>query len=363
MKKQIPAPSHWQDFEDLCETLFGEVWDCKLSITKHGRSGQKQQGVDVYAIPKGEHGYYGIQCKGKDNNFGKNLTIKEIDKEISKALEFIPKLKVFIFATTAPKDGRIEEYIRTKNIESIKNGNFQILIKAWEDLADLIRKNERTYKSYMLNKQFEEQNSVSLTFNGETHPTIKPKFKKIITHHTLEKHLDIEKHFSSSPINRMPISFFEPSEINHTWCSVEMEFTNTGSIILENWEIFMKIESGARKIIDDEPTGIQAISMNLAKYRKLFVNDDDKTIQYIPLENKPLVPKKNRIFKWHFLPENDAEEIKISWKILSSCFNLESETTILLQKEFEIIEKYITVANKKLVSVEEVVTDLIKVSI
>jgi len=66
MKKSIRKPENWQDFENLCKKLWGEIWDC-AEIKKNGRSGQNQQGVDVYGIPKFDTEYYGIQCKGKDD--------------------------------------------------------------------------------------------------------------------------------------------------------------------------------------------------------------------------------------------------------------------------------------------------------
>ena len=97
---QIKKPEHWQDFEKLCKKLWGEIWDCPNTIKRNGRSGQKQNGVDVYGIPKGETQYYGIQCKGKDEYTNSTLTYKEIDEEIQKAESFKPKLKCFIFATT-----------------------------------------------------------------------------------------------------------------------------------------------------------------------------------------------------------------------------------------------------------------------
>ena len=63
-KKHLRKPENWEDFENLCKKLWGEIWDCK-EIKKNGRKGQTQDGVDVYGIPKGEVSYYGIQCKGK----------------------------------------------------------------------------------------------------------------------------------------------------------------------------------------------------------------------------------------------------------------------------------------------------------
>lgn len=54
----IKKPENWQDFESLCKKLWGEIWNCSDTIKKNGRSGQKQHGVDIYGVPKGEKQYY-----------------------------------------------------------------------------------------------------------------------------------------------------------------------------------------------------------------------------------------------------------------------------------------------------------------
>ena len=91
---QLKKPSNWQDFETLCKLLWGEVWRCEDSIKRHGRQGQNQHGVDVYAYIEKYKGYCGIQCKGKDDYTDAQLIEDEIDREIEKAKTFEPKLKL-----------------------------------------------------------------------------------------------------------------------------------------------------------------------------------------------------------------------------------------------------------------------------
>lgn len=153
MKKIIPKPVNWQDFESLCKKLYGEIWQCQSTISKNGRNGQSQNGVDIYGIPKGENEYFGIQCKGKDDYAKTELTEAEIDNEIENAKKFQPKLKQFIIATTGNKDAKIEEFVRKKNVDSRANGGFEIVVRHWEDLADLIEENQVTFDWYVSGKQ------------------------------------------------------------------------------------------------------------------------------------------------------------------------------------------------------------------
>lgn len=43
MKKQIPKPSNWKDFEDVCTELWGNIWKIPHEIAQNGRDGQAQQ--------------------------------------------------------------------------------------------------------------------------------------------------------------------------------------------------------------------------------------------------------------------------------------------------------------------------------
>ena len=134
IEKQIQKPKNWKDFERLCKNLYGELWNCKDTIKMHGRNGQAQYGVDVYANPQGT-GYWGIQCKGKDEYTHKQLTKEEIDEEVSRAKNFKPSLKKFFFATTANSDTKIEEYIRMKCDENLSQDSFPVFVKFWDDIV------------------------------------------------------------------------------------------------------------------------------------------------------------------------------------------------------------------------------------
>lgn len=146
--QSLRRPSNWQDFESLCKKLWGEIWMCP-EIKKNGRAGQNQNGVDIYGVPFSEIGYYGIQCKGKDEYTNKQFDAKEIIEEIAKAKEFLPPLRKLYFATTAVKDAKIEEFIRMRNIEHQSKGLFEIHLFSWEDIVELIDENKATHYWYI----------------------------------------------------------------------------------------------------------------------------------------------------------------------------------------------------------------------
>jgi hypothetical protein len=139
---QIRPPKNWQTFEDLCLEIFRTVWK-DPTAKKNGREGQPQHGTDVYGYPAGEDGALsGVQCKGKNANYGAAVTERELRKEIEKAKKFNPGLKSWILATTAPNNERIEEIARQITVEHQAAGLFKVEVFGWGDLETFIRKDQ-----------------------------------------------------------------------------------------------------------------------------------------------------------------------------------------------------------------------------
>jgi len=137
-EKQILPPKSWELFEELCLVLFRAIWQ-DPAAQKNGRRGQSQHGVDIFGEP-GKIGnvFHGIQCKGKDAGYGSILTTDEIDREVVKAERFTPAIKDLIFATTAPRDTRLQEYARSLSKTRADRGVFTVHVLAWEDIQSLL---------------------------------------------------------------------------------------------------------------------------------------------------------------------------------------------------------------------------------
>lgn len=136
--KQIAPPRDWAVFEDLCLAIFRNEWNDALAL-KNGRIGQPQHGVDVYGSPSSQRDvFYGVQCKGKDRNFGAKATVRELKDELAKADMFVPKLEHWVYATTATKDGKLQAAAREISAERAGRGLFQVAALGWEDIQSLL---------------------------------------------------------------------------------------------------------------------------------------------------------------------------------------------------------------------------------
>ncbi|WP_116799794.1 hypothetical protein [Pseudomonas syringae] len=136
----MPPPANWQDFQ----TLMGDVARSKYvgeSVQEYGRQGQRQDGVDVYATDILEK-CIGIQCKETKNP---SLTIKHVDDEIIKARKFTPALDLFIIATTARADARLQNHVNLLN--STGTIKFKVQLWFWDEINQFINRSHAVMSS------------------------------------------------------------------------------------------------------------------------------------------------------------------------------------------------------------------------
>ena len=97
-------PKTWEDFENIWCDLLREEWN-DPNITRNGRQGQKQHGVDIYGRREGGPGYIGVRCKL--HQLGRKLTRKEFKECIEDAETFKPPLEELLIVTTGQKDAKL----------------------------------------------------------------------------------------------------------------------------------------------------------------------------------------------------------------------------------------------------------------
>lgn len=331
--KSLPKPQNWQDFETLCKKLWGEIWDCP-EIKKNGRQGQTQNGVDVCGMPKGETGYYGIQCKGKDEYIGKNFTPKEIDKEIEKAKNFTPKLKKLYFATTAEKDSKIEEYIRQSNLKNLAEGLFEVHLYCWGDIVELIFENQNTYNYYVNSLNFKDNYSAELNFyNNSSILELSPKFRK----DTIIKIGKAAERYNprTNILDLLGPSFGSKKEkINASLNQVRLRLKNTGKSDIINFKILIEFDGEVTDIVEDNSR------LNVKKIISqsgINIQKEEKRLEIIP-SKKILVGDEDFFFEEFYVKTPPYKsELKLKWKLLSS--NFKTEGILLIIVDPEIIEK------------------------
>lgn len=351
MKQQLRKPENWQDFEELCQVLWGDIWQCP-EIRRNGRSGQKQDGIDIYGIPKGEMGYYGIQCKGKDENLNAKLSENEVDREIEKAKSFKPKLRKLYFATTSNKDVYIEEYVRIKDIECREQGLFEVHLFSWEDIVNLIDQSQRAHDWYVKKLKFKLHFSASFTFdNGSDKIHFTPKLFR--TFHSFKpqgpfEHIAEGKNYIMIPMPEDYHGMFykhkkrslSPQPINYQ--SFGETYENKSSILFG-----FKLKNTGDKAIEDFKVEFLvkgSFSLEVVSKRKSYIDLASYTYDVQITDSvRGLFEPKSRILIQDDSTKSDIlcirptieeeQAIVIEWKLLARDFNTKGELVINIAPE------------------------------
>lgn len=355
--KTLRRPANWEDFETLCKKLWGEIWSCP-EITKNGRRGQSQNGVDISGIPLGEDKYYGIQSKGKDEYTNKQFTEDEIMKEIEKAKLFQPPLKKLYFATTAVKDAGIEEIVRKINIKNREEGLFEVHIFSWEDIVDLIDENKQTHDWYLKNQNYKTTKSVLVTFQDSlTELIINPKFRRTVTLYRLRIEIESRQKngkpdlydkqlrsilFLDNQNLKLALPNFMQTKVNLSYCSFYFQIHNTGLDPIEEYKLLFEFEGEVQDLKDPNDRVTSLTTLSTTRYfSDVELCTDPMSGKVIPhnalLVGEDIYNSDEIIIK----PMPKEYEITINWKLISKDYRDGGKLKLIVKPDIE--RKYKTV--------------------
>lgn len=140
----LPKPKNWQDIENHTCVLIACVLN-DPSTQKNGRSGQKQNGVDIYGYRR-DGCLVGVQCKLK---YEEQVTAEELRTEVEKAKNFKPEIAEFRLITTAPRDQQIQESARLLTAELAKTDRpILVSVWGWEDIEGHASKHAEAWRAF-----------------------------------------------------------------------------------------------------------------------------------------------------------------------------------------------------------------------
>lgn len=139
---RLNTPKSWDEFEDICKSSFQLRWG-NPNLHRNGRSGQKQDGVDIYGHDSFDL-FVGIQCKNTVSNIDANT----IDEEIVKAEMFEPPLTALYIATTAPRDTALQSHVRKINAARQILNKFLVSVVFWDDITSDLTKDPAVLRQH-----------------------------------------------------------------------------------------------------------------------------------------------------------------------------------------------------------------------
>lgn len=128
---KIPPPKSWDEFEDIVTDVAKLKWK-NPNITRYGRNGQRQNGVDISGEPTHiQNEFAGIQCK----NWEASLNIRLIEQAVKEAELFDPPIKEFVLACIDKRDASLQTEVMKLSQTRKREGKFSVIIWFWDDLA------------------------------------------------------------------------------------------------------------------------------------------------------------------------------------------------------------------------------------
>src|SRR5579863_6894503 len=127
----LPPPKSWDEFEDICADLFSREWGDR-NASRYGRSGQRQNGVDIYGRPR-DGGIAAVQCKGRSQWPPRSMTTDDIDDAVAEALTFEHPLKELTIATIAPNDRALQDHAFKITADHETKGLFRVYVAGWSE--------------------------------------------------------------------------------------------------------------------------------------------------------------------------------------------------------------------------------------
>lgn len=140
-----PRPADWKQFERLSIALMSCVFGSRFD--QYGREGQRQDGVDLYCRLK-DGSIIAVQCKGRNGNLGKKLTVAEVDKAVQETESFLVKIDRFFILTTSPHDAALTNRALELTEQRALVGKGSVEVWGWESLENIIRENASLQDSF-----------------------------------------------------------------------------------------------------------------------------------------------------------------------------------------------------------------------
>jgi hypothetical protein len=187
--------------------------------------------------------------------------------------------------------------------------------------------------------------------DGSKTSIVRPKYKKIKTNYILktdpvirpEKGVLSNMGISNGALADLARSPFSRN-INYSWFEVNLIFTNTGSLVIEDYKIKIEPELDKIREMNSElnTSGLAVLHMPNVPF---YVYEDEKYGLYKRRDNAPLIQKDPKEINFFILAKHDVSEIKLKCSLLARDFDFQEVLTIQIDPTFETINKTIKVEN------------------
>jgi hypothetical protein len=146
----LPKLENSNDFEELIRDLYAFKFK-NPNLQRYGRSGQKQNGIDIVGIGGKDYvsnANFVIQCKNHVVDINDQKICSEIDSELASFNKSSFQKDDYYFVTSAKNSEKIINHVKEVNILRQKNGLKQISIIFWDNISRDVLNNQFLFHKY-----------------------------------------------------------------------------------------------------------------------------------------------------------------------------------------------------------------------
>lgn len=150
MQYILPKLANDNDFENLVRDVYIQEFK-NPNLQRYGRSGQKQNGIDIVGIAGINHQTGKptvIQCKNHVNGISNAVLMSEIESELEKFDTSTFKDSEYLFVTSADNSKPVIDHCAELTMTRKGLGKPSILVQFWDFVADKAIKNREILHNY-----------------------------------------------------------------------------------------------------------------------------------------------------------------------------------------------------------------------
>ena len=319
---QIPKPRNWQDLERLCIAIWKAEWKT-TSLKTYGRSGQHQDGVDVFGRYMDGLEIGAIQCKCKEEE--KPITEAVIKAEVEKAKKFKPEIKHYVIATTFDSDVALDSVTAELSLTNMGKGSFSIDLFGWQDIENLLEQRTDVRDWYLnLTKRREQVCEVKVEVPEDM--VLQPVYKQI---HYLpqEAKKNAQRQYTAMDLfgpnslmavahsiqetqkKLMPVEArLISKEIYHTRCLVRLSIENKSEVTMKDVRVRVRSGANVKFYLEKEKESMGLNLCNLQVANRMSI-DEDGVSYYNMADYHP--GDARYLHEYYVEPPQGAEEVEL----------------------------------------------------
>lgn len=143
---EFQKPASWQDFDRLSRSLMSAVHG--VQFERWGPPDHREQGADAWArLPNGK--VLLLQCKGRSRNFGRSLSIANLDAAVREIDNYPHEVEELMILTTTHDNVALQDRAEELSALRAAAGLSRVSLYGWHSIVSLMARHDDALQAYL----------------------------------------------------------------------------------------------------------------------------------------------------------------------------------------------------------------------